>query len=110
LLSFLALGIATIDRVLTRREFALTPAGFWIANIVAAVLFGLGHLPVTARLVPLTSVVVTRAIALNGIVGLVAGYLFWRRGIEMAIACHFSADIVLHVAAPLLQSWLLRGR
>jgi membrane protease YdiL (CAAX protease family) len=79
---------------------------FWVANIVAAILFGLGHLPVTAHLVPLTSVVVARAVVLNGIVGLVAGTLFWRRGIEMAILCHFSADVVLHVGAPLLQSLL----
>jgi hypothetical protein len=109
-LSFLALGVRYARGVFARhRETSLTPAVFWIANVIAAVLFGLGHLPVTARLVPLTAVVVTRSIVLNGIVGLVAGTLFWRRGIEMAMVCHFSADIVLHVAAPLLQSWLLRG-
>jgi membrane protease YdiL (CAAX protease family) len=31
-----------------------TSAVFWISNILAAVLFGLGHLPATAMLIPLT--------------------------------------------------------
>jgi hypothetical protein len=34
-------------------------------------------------------------------IGIVAGFLFWRRGIEMAMVCHFFADIVLHVTPPL---------
>ena len=42
---------------------------FWVTNILAAVLFGLGHLPATALLVPLTPVVVTRTIVLNGLAG-----------------------------------------
>jgi membrane protease YdiL (CAAX protease family) len=70
---------------------------FWIANILAAVLFGLGHLPTTALLVPLTTLVVTRAIVLNGLIGVVCGWLYWKRGLESAMVAHFSADIVLHV-------------
>ena len=74
-----------------------TNAVFWIANILAAVLFGLGHLPATSLLVPLTPVVITRAILLNGLIGIVFGWLFWKRGLEAAMISHFSADIVLHV-------------
>jgi membrane protease YdiL (CAAX protease family) len=74
-----------------------TNATFWIANILAAVLFGLGHLPATATLIPLTPLVVTRAIVLNGIGGIAFGYLYWKRGLESAMIAHFSADIVLHV-------------
>ena len=44
---------------------------FWIANILAAVLFGLGHLPTMALLVPLTSLVIARTILLNGLIGVV---------------------------------------
>ena len=68
---------------------------------MAAVIFGLGHLPATVALVPLTPFLVVRAIALNGTLGVVAGFLFWRYGIEMAMICHFFADIVLHVTPPL---------
>ena len=70
---------------------------FWVANILAAVLFGLGHLPTTALLVPLTALVVTRAIVLNGLIGIVCGWLYWKHGLESAMVAHFSADIVLHV-------------
>jgi membrane protease YdiL (CAAX protease family) len=69
----------------------------WIANIIAAILFGLGHLPATAMLISLTPLVIVRAIVLNGLVGIVFGYLYWTRGLESAMLSHFSADIVLHV-------------
>jgi membrane protease YdiL (CAAX protease family) len=74
-----------------------TSAVFWNANILAAVLFGLGHLPTTAMLIPLTPLVITRAIVLNGLAGVAFGWLYWKRGLESAIIAHFSADIVLHV-------------
>lgn len=74
-----------------------TSAVFWIANILAAILFGLGHLPATATLIPLTPLVITRAIVLNGLGGVAFGYLYWKRGLESAMIAHFSADIILHV-------------
>jgi hypothetical protein len=103
LLSFLALGIRLVrDRLFSVRDLPLPPPVFWLANIVVAVLFGLGHLPITAALVTLTPIIVVRAIVLNGIVGVLTGFLFWRRGIEKAMVCHFSADVVLHVIPPLV--------
>ena len=74
-----------------------TSAVFWIANLLAAVLFGLGHLPATEMIIPLTPLVITRAILLNGIGGIIFGWLYWKRGLEAAMIAHFSADIVLHV-------------
>ncbi len=75
----------------------------WTANILAAVLFGLGHLPATAAAgMPLDAIVVTRAIVLNGVGGLVFGWLYWTFGLEAAMVSHFSADIVIHVIMPLL--------
>jgi hypothetical protein len=74
-----------------------TAAVLWIANILAALLFGLGHLSFTATLAALTPLVVTRGLLLNGLVGIVCGYLYMKRGLESAILGHFSADLVLHV-------------
>ena len=74
-----------------------TTAVFWMANILAAVLFGLGHLPATSLLVPLTTLVVLRAILLNGLIGIACGWLYWKRGLEAAMISHFSADLVLHI-------------
>lgn len=74
-----------------------TLAVLWTANILAAILFGLGHLPTTAAVLPITPLVVVRAIVLNGLVGVVCGYLYFTRGLESAMLSHFSADLVLHV-------------
>jgi membrane protease YdiL (CAAX protease family) len=76
-----------------------TAAVIWIANILAAVLFGLGHLPAVSLMVqvPLTPLVIARTLVLNGLLGIVFGWLYWKRGLEAAMVSHFSADIVLHV-------------
>ena len=79
------------------REGKPTDAVMWIANILAAVLFGLGHLPAVMFLVPLTPLVITRTVVMNGLLGIILGWLYWKRGLEAAMISHFSADIVLHV-------------
>ncbi len=99
LMSLLAWLLGLVWRVAPHRP---APGAFWAANVATAVLFGLGHLPTTAALVPLTPVVVSRAIILNGIAGVGFGYLYWKKGLEAAIVAHFSADLVLHVLMPLL--------
>ena len=90
--------LAWLGRFVNRtQEGKPTSAVFWIANILAAVLFGLGHLPATAAFLPLMPIVITRAILLNGIGGVIFGWLYWKRGLESAMVAHFSTDIVLHV-------------
>ncbi len=78
-----------------------TTAALWCVNILIAILFGLGHLPATAVLIPITPLVVVRAVILNGIGSLVFGHFYWTRGLEAAMLAHFSADVVLHVIMPL---------
>lgn len=73
-----------------------TVGALWLATIIAAVIFGLGHLPATAALVKLTPLLIGRAILLNGVFGIAAGYLFVRYGLEAAMLAHFAADLVLH--------------
>jgi membrane protease YdiL (CAAX protease family) len=73
---------------------------YWTAIVVSAVLFGIGHLPALAQTTPLDAANGSRVIGLNALVGVAFGWLFWRRGLEHAMAAHFSADLVLHVAVP----------
>ena len=75
---------------------------FAAAVVVAAIVFGVGHLPAAAKVWPLDAVVVVRTVLLNAIAGLVFGWFYVRHGLESAMLSHFSADIVLHVLAPLL--------
>ena len=77
------------------------PALFWLAIVIAALAFGAGHLPAAQQVWGLSGIVVVRTIALNALGGLVFGWLYWKRGLEMAMLGHFAADIVLHVLAPL---------
>lgn len=89
-----------VSRITRRRMPAA--ASVWMAILVVSFLFfGLGHLPMTARFMPLTPIVVVRAIVLNGIAGVLFGWLYWRRGLEAAMIAHFSTDLVLHVLLPL---------
>lgn len=79
-----------------------TPAvgAVWLAILLVAILFGLGHLPATRMLTALTPLVITRALVLNGVVGIACGWLYWRYGLVAAMVSHFSADIILHVLSP----------
>ncbi|MDR3643285.1 MAG: CPBP family glutamic-type intramembrane protease [Candidatus Doudnabacteria bacterium] len=72
----------------------------WAAIFAAAILFGLGHLPITSSITQITPLVVVRAIVLNGIGGLVFGWLYWKKGLEYAMAAHFTADIMLLAVLP----------
>lgn len=74
---------------------------YWAAIMLAALIFGAGHLPALAQTTALTTVAVLRTVGLNALGGFAFGWLFWRRGLEHAMVAHFSADLVLHVAAPL---------
>lgn len=80
------------------------PGTYWGAIVAAALLFGAGHLPAAAQVWGLDAVVVARTVLLNAVAGLAFGWLYWRRGLEMAVLGHFGADLVLHVVSPLLAA------
>lgn len=68
----------------------------WLAILIAALLFAVGHLPAAAGISPLTPALVARTVVLNSLAGIAFGWLYWRRGLEAGMVAHFSADIVLH--------------
>lgn len=74
----------------------------WTAIVVSAVLFGAGHLPALATNFGLTPTLIVRTVALNSIVGLGFGWLFWRRSLETAMVAHMTFHIVLVVVSTLL--------
>lgn len=79
-----------------------SPAVVWFAIVATALLFGAGHLPTTAAVLSLTPLVIARTLLLNGIGGVLFGWLYWKRGLLAAMLAHLAADLVLHVVAPLL--------
>lgn len=105
---FLVSLVAWLLGLVWKSEDGRPAAGaFWTAIALVAILFGLGHLPVTAAMTPLTPMVVARALLLNGVAGVAFGYLFWRHGLEAAMVGHASAHLVLQIPGAMLMKMLL---
>ena len=76
-------------RVLQRRSSKPHPALFWAAIVLSALLFGLGHLPAAKAMLGLLAPEVIAYVLLGNLVfGLLAGWLFWRHGLEAAMLAH----------------------
>lgn len=82
-------------RVLNR-DMQLPSSGvMWVAIVLSALVFGVSHLPSVAQSLPALSVYVAAYITIgNALFGVVAGYLFWRYGLEAAIVAHVSAHVL----------------
>ena len=76
----------------------------WPANVLAALAFGLLHLQHLAQLGAATPTSIAVTLLLNGIVGVVCGWLYWRRSLVAAILAHFAVDLILHVVSPAIGS------
>ena len=108
----LRLGLMTLlvwlaTKVKSTGQGQPTNVGVWLAIILSSIIFGLGHLPITGALTTITPLVVARAIILNGVAGLIFGWLYWKKGLEAAMISHFSADVVIHVILPTIVSLLV---
>jgi membrane protease YdiL (CAAX protease family) len=90
-----------ISFVIKRKGGKVSPIAVWIAIGGAAMLFGIGHLPFTATITVLSPYIITRALLLNGVGGIIFGWLFWKKGLEAAMVAHFTTDIFLFVILPL---------
>jgi len=93
-------------RLTGRRADGPQPAVVWTAILIAAVLFGLGHLPALAQSVGLTPALIVRTVLLNAVAGVLFGWLYWRRSLEAAMVAHASFHVPLIVLS-LVQVALL---
>ncbi|MCW5549340.1 MAG: CPBP family intramembrane metalloprotease [Opitutaceae bacterium] len=72
------------------------------AILLSAAVFGAGHLPVAFLVVPEPNFALVAFVLLaNAAFGVIAGYLFWKRGLESAIAAHMVTHVVLLAASRL---------
>lgn len=75
------------------------PAFFVGAIVISAVMFGIGHLPVALLLFPEPGfALASYVIAANSIFGVVAGFLYWKKGLESSILAHMMAHVVMLIA------------
>lgn len=68
----------------------------WVGVLVSALIFGLAHV----GNVPDAAHPVLRAVAVNGVAGLILGGLYWWRGLEVAMLTHMVAIVVLYIIVP----------
>ncbi len=69
----------------------------WTAIILAAIVFSAGHLMTGMRLASLSGFEVFRLFLLNGIPGLLFGWLYCTNGFWAAALAHFTTDLMIHV-------------
>jgi len=85
------------------KRFNGRTAALWIANVIAALAFGAGHLGTMMFLTgasspaELSPVLWIEMLLLNGVIGLLAGWRYMKDGLVAAAGVHFWTDIVFHV-------------
>ena len=74
----------------------LRPVVYWFGIIISALIFALLHLPFLYALIEEPSqAVIWYVILTNSLGGIVFGWLYWRRGLEMAMLAHILTHVVL---------------
>lgn len=85
------------------KRFNRLSLALWIANLIAALAFGAGHLgslfflTSASSLAELNPVLLAEVFLLNGLIGLVAGERYMKDGLVAAAGVHFWTDVVFHV-------------
>lgn len=77
----------------------LSPKIIWAAVILSALASGIYHIPAYEAL---TGGITLLVILQNTILGVVYGWLYWRRGLLLAMVAHLCADLVIHLIFPSL--------
>lgn len=85
------------------KHFNGRTAALWIANVIAALVFGASHfgtvlfLTGATSLAQLSPVLIVEIFVLNGIIGIIAGQRYMKDGLVAAAGVHFWTDVVFHV-------------
>jgi hypothetical protein len=87
-------------RVLQRQATKPTRICFVLAILVSSFVFGVGHLPAALMLLPeFTAAIIFFVIVANSAFGIVAGFLYWKYGLEAAIIAHVFGHVLLAIAS-----------
>jgi hypothetical protein len=81
---------------------SVSPVASWSAITASSLVFAAVHLPAWLATTNPTAVLIASVLILNGVAGMVLGYLYWRWGIESALLAHFAADMVVQGIGPRL--------
>ncbi len=87
-------------RLFQKRQNKPTSITFVVGILVSSLVFAIGHLPIAVMLFgEPTAAIVFFVIVANSAFGVVAGYLYWRYGLESAMIAHMLGHVVLVIAS-----------
>jgi len=93
---FMTLLVWLAWRFIQRRRDAAAPACFIGAIVISSIIFAFGHLPIAFLLFPeIGFPLIAYVIIANSVFGLIAGYLYWKKGLESAMLAHIVAHLVM---------------
>ena len=81
-------------KLFARNEEKPTTAILIVANVIAALLFGIGHLSANLTLFGNSPMIIARCILMNGAFGLLFGYLYRKHGLRYSMLAHAGCHIV----------------
>ena len=96
---FMTLIVWATWRVFQKGAVRPTTVCFVFAIVLSSLVFGVGHLPVAVMLGETSVAVILFVIIANSAFGFVAGYLYWKWGLESAIIAHMLGHVVLATAS-----------
>ena len=97
---FMTLLVWAAWRLFQKGQDKPKPACFIGAIVISSVVFGIGHLPIAFMLFPEATLALTVFVIVgNSAFGLIAGYLYWKKGLESAMLAHMSAHVVMFTAS-----------
>jgi len=82
-------------RILQRGTGNPSATVMWLAIGISALIFGISHVPSVVAAMGVAPASVVAYVTLgNGTFGIAAGYIFWRYGLEAAMAAHVIAHVL----------------
>lgn len=91
LMSLIAL---ILHKIFDRGEDEPSVTVLALANVISALLFAAGHLPVTLSMIGDSPLIIFRCFALNGVLGIAFGWLYRKYGLRYAMIAHGGCHIV----------------
>jgi hypothetical protein len=85
-------SIEWVSRILSRR---LELAAVWTANILQALIFGAAHLAIGLGLSRGSVWYIRLPLSTQTWFGILLGWIYWKYGLESAVACHAANDLSL---------------
>ncbi|MEO8650248.1 MAG: CPBP family intramembrane glutamic endopeptidase, partial [Acidobacteriota bacterium] len=87
-------------RLLGKGEGRPKPVYFVGAILISSLIFAIGHMPVAFLLFPDPPVALVLFVIFgNSAFGLIAGYLYWKKGLESAMIAHALTHVVMFTAS-----------